>query len=177
MSRKSLMYISNRLLTHSHKFGCSPHKHWVVWLTTKPKVAGSTPAFRANTLYCCSTAQYLSRLQVCLCAPIRLGVYSWMDRLRGERKLRKTLILPIWSIDRRSIPLSQFLLFTHLCNRLAIGLPRSPCWDPRSRGMAPPFAMRRTWSQRDDFTSITLPCNRHQGCPSPSAPWSAFLAG
>ena len=48
MTRKSLIRISNRLLIHSHEFVSSPHKHWVVWLPTKPKVAGSTPAFRAN---------------------------------------------------------------------------------------------------------------------------------
>jgi len=62
MQRKSLIYISRYLLTHSQDIGSSPHKHWVVWLTTKPKVAGSTPAFRANnhkgfkTLVCrCAT--------------------------------------------------------------------------------------------------------------------------
>jgi len=48
MHRKLLIHISRYLLTHSHDLGSSPHKHWVVWLTTKPKVAGSTPAFRAN---------------------------------------------------------------------------------------------------------------------------------
>ena len=48
MELQPALYISKYLVSHSHKWRCKPHKHWVVSRSTKPEVAGSTPAFRAK---------------------------------------------------------------------------------------------------------------------------------